>query len=462
MASASAALGFALTSLASLTLVAVGAAPAHAASGGSSNYAQWNVGGGGGSMTIPLPGFPAASLDTTSSSVQVPSGASAYLNASTPFGAEYGSSQGEPYALLRTAPGNKTSTTTLDFATPPAAGSWGFTLGDIDADHATLSATEASGREVSVDGLGFQSTFNFCQGRPLPSTCRGSMSTDVPTWDRSTKTLTGNVRDTDGASGWFRPTVAIKTLTIKYGVLAGLPVYQLWVASSTRSISGRVTSSGDCRAPHHDPLVLLNQFDDVVTGPDGEAVYATVGAHGDYEFPEVAPGVYRVAAKTPRGFRPVGSSTKTANVSDGSVSGLDFAFRCHTTVAPVTETQTEVVVPAQGQGDIAIQPIVDPTKPIAIVKPPHHGTVTVDVQAGVFVYTPNPGYEGRDQFTFAATARDGRAVIMTIRVDVTPMLPATGAFETTKLADVGLGVAAGGLLLWSSAKMWRRRRDSSD
>jgi hypothetical protein len=451
---ATAALGLAFTSLASFTAVAMGAGPAHAADGGGSNYAQWSSGG----MTIPLPGFPTASLATTSSSTQFPSGSSAYLNASTPFGAQYGSSQNQPYVLLRTAKGNAMSTSTLTFATPPAAGSWGFTLGDIDADLATVSATDASGREVPVSGLGFQSSFNFCQGRPLPSTCGGATGTDEPTWNPATATLTGNVNDTNGASGWFRPGVAIKTLTIKYSSQTVFPVYQLWVASSTRSIAGRVTSSGDCRPPSYDSLALLNQSGDVVTGPDGQAVSATIGANGDYQFPEVAPGVYKVVAATPQGFRPVGDSTKTADVSGSSATGVDFEFHCRTTVVP----STDVDVPTQGPGDITIPPIVDPTKPITIVDPPRHGAVTVDPAGGVFVYTPDPGFKGRDRFTFTATSRDGGALIMTIHLEVKPMLPATGAFETTKLADLGLGVAAGGLLLWSSAKIWRRRRNDSD
>jgi len=453
---ATAVLGLALTSLGALAVGAVGAAPARAAAGGASNYAQWS----GGSMTVPLPGFPAASLDTTSSSTQVASGGSAYLNAGTPFGATYGSSQNQPYVLLRTAKGNTTtSTTTLTFATPPAAGSWGFTLGDIDADLATVSATGASGGPVAISDLGFRGSFNFCNGRPLPSTCGGSTSSDMPTWDSSTGTLKGNVVDTNGASGWFRPEVAIKSLTIKFSAQSGLPVYQLWVASSTRSIAGRVSSRGDCRAPHHDPLVLLNQSGGLVTGPDGQAVYATVGPNGDYEFPEIAPGVYQVLAATPKGYRPVGDSTKTADVTDSDATGVDFEFHCRAaTVIPAAQEE----VPTQGPGDIAIPPSVDPAKPITIIDPPHHGAVTVDAPAGVFVYTPDPGYQGRDRFTFAATARDGSAVIMTIRLLVQPMLPATGAFSTTRLADLGLGVASGGVILWVTAKIWRRRQDSSD
>ena len=431
---------------------ALEATTAHAATGGSSNYAQWTSG----SMTIPLPGFPTATLSTTSSSTQVASGASAYLNASTPFGAEYGSSQNQPYVLLRTAKSNATSTTTLTFATPTTAGSWGFTLGDIDADLAALSATGANGQPLQPADLGFQSTFNFCQGKPLPSTCGGSTSTDQPHWNSTSGTLTGNVVDTSGASGWFRPGVAIKTLTIRFTAQSGLPVYQLWAASSTRTIAGRVTDHGDCRRPRHEPLVLLNQAGELVTGPDGQAVYANVGENGEYEFPEVAPGAYQVLAETPKGYRSVGDSTKTADVSGSSVNDVDFDFHCReATVLPATDVE----VPVDGPGDIAIPPSVDPTKPITIVDTPQHGTVTVDAPAGVFIYTPNPGYKGHDQFTFAATDRDGDPVIMTIRLVVAPMLPATGAFATTQLAEVGLGVAVGGVVLWVTPKFWRRRRD---
>lgn len=448
IASSAAALGLALTSLAG------GAEPARAASSGASNYAQWAVSGGTGSMTIPVLGFPSASVSTNSSSTQIGSGASAFLNASTPFGAQYGSSQNQPYALLRTASGIRTSTTTLTFATPPTAGSWGFALGDIDADLAQLSATGANGQPVPVTDLGFQSTFNFCQGTPLPSSCKGSTATDKPTWNPATGTLTGNVVDTNGASGWFRPTAALKTLTIKFSAQTGLPVYQLWAAASTRAIGGRVTSSGDCPAPHHEPLALLTAQGDVVTGPDGQAVYTTVGQNGDYEFPELAPGTYQVVAVTPSGYRPVGDTTKTADVSDASVTGLDFAFRC----GPAFSPATQIDVPPQGPVEIAIPPTVDPNEPITIIEPPRHGTVVVDEQRDVFVYTPETGYQGRDEFTFEGTGRNGKAVIMTIHLLIGPMLPATGSFGTTQLVSMGLGVAGTGALLSSAALLWRRRR----
>ena len=202
-----------------------------AAAAPASAYGQWAATGQSGTLTVPVPGFPTAQLATTSTSVQIPSGASSFLNPATPFGAAFGSSQGKPYLVLRTAPGLARSTTVLDFAAPTPADGWGFALGDIDADLVQVSATGPSGDPVPIADLGFQSTFNYCTGAPLPSACAGSTATDRPVWDAGTGTLTGNVADTNGASGWFRPRVPIKTLTLQFAAQSGIPVYQLWVAA---------------------------------------------------------------------------------------------------------------------------------------------------------------------------------------------------------------------------------------
>lgn len=142
-------------------------------------------------------------------------------------------------------------------------------------------------------------------------------------------------------------------------------------------------------------------------------------------------------------------------MSGGDVTGVDFEFHCRATVNPTAE----IDVPTQGPGDVAIPPSVDPTKPITIVDPPHHGTVVADPDRGVFVYTPNPGYQGRDQFTFTGTGRDGRPVTMTLRLRVIPMLPPTGAFGTTWLVGLGLGVAGLGALLRYAARNRRRTKN---
>jgi hypothetical protein len=424
-----------------------GAEAAYAA--GASSYGQWSLGSGGGSVSVPVPGFPTATVSTDSTSASAPSGASAYLNSSTPFGQAFGSSQGQPYALLRTARGTTPSTTTLDFARPTAANSWGFNLGDIDADTAQISATGADGNPVSIADLGFQSVFNFCTGSPLPSTCGGRQDTDTPVWDPAAGTLTGNVADTNGASGWFRPTVAIKSLTIKFSAQTGLPVYQLWLATAKRSISGSVSTSGGSCSAVGLPVVLLDANRDPVTDASGNPVTATVQSDGSYSFPEVAAGAYRVEAARPSGA--TGTATRAANTVGGDAAGVDLAFRCKQPKPPIK-------APVDGTVKIPINDKIDLDRPVTIIDQPEHGTVTVDKADGVLIYTPNPGYQGMDSFVYMGETKDGKAVIETVSVQVTHMLPETGAEGTTTMIDTSLGLTGAGLVLWLAARTRRNRR----
>ena len=425
-----------------------------------SAYAQWSLGAGGGSMTVPVTGFPAASVTTDSSSVQTPSGASVYLNASTPFGAVFGSSRNEPYALLRTKSGigaAGASTTTITFATPPAAESWGFTLGDIDADAAQVSATGANGQVLSVADLGFQSTFNFCQGSPLPSTCGGHTDTDLPVWNGVAGTLTGNVTDTNGASGWFRPTVPIKSLTIKYSGQTGIPVYQLWVAALSRTISGKVTAVGGCDLPSGTTLRLLNSDGSAVMS-GGAPVTTTVESDGTYSFAGVAAGSFKVALTPPSGLRPLSSLSQPADATSGDVADVDFSLRC--TTPPMTPIRLPspppIVVPEDGPVDIPLIREADPAHKIEIVVPPAHGSVVEPANNEVLRYTPEPGYTGADSFTYEAKTKGGGLAEVTIRLKVVAQLPATGSDNTDLLLELG----AGFLLAGAALRFAARRRKS--
>ena len=410
-------------------------------------------------MTVPVTGFPSASVTTDSSSVQTPSGASAYLNASTPFGAEFGSSQNQPYELLRTKSGNGAagaSTTTITFATPPAAGSWGFTLGDIDADAAQVSATGANGQVLGVPDLGFQSTFNFCEGSPLPSTCAGRTDTDLPVWNGVAGTLTGNVTDTNGASGWFRPTVPIKSLTITYSGQVGIPVYQLWVAALSRTISGKVITVGGCALPSGTTLRLLNSDGSAVTS-DGAPVTTTVNADGTYSFAEVAAGNFKVALTPPAGLRPLSSLSQTADTTSGDAANVDFSLRC--TTPPVIlikePSPPPVEVPEGGPVDIPVIREADPAHKIEIVVPPSHGSVTELPGNEELQYTPQPGYTGADNFTYEAKTKGGGLAEVTIRLKVVATLPATGSDDTNLLLELSAGLVLAGVVLRVAA---RRRK----
>ncbi len=209
-------------------------APASAAAAATGYYAAWDRTGSSGSWSGTAPvvaaGFPTASWTSNSTGLTVPTGASAFLGAGTPFGAAFGSSQGLPYLSVPTASGVTPSTTTLTFAAPTPATGWGFALGDVDADKVQIAAIDANLNALTgtalASALGFQGTFNYCAGAPKPSTCSGS-ATDVPTWDPATATLIGSGTDTSGAAGWFQPTVALGSLTFTFTAQLGIPIYQL-------------------------------------------------------------------------------------------------------------------------------------------------------------------------------------------------------------------------------------------
>ncbi|MFC7877920.1 collagen binding domain-containing protein [Isoptericola sp. NPDC057391] len=283
------------SALAALSIAALSAvvAPTAATAATTAGWAGWEpLAGSAGdwstTMQLPAGGFPAASMTSDSrGGVGVISGASTWLADSTPPGEVFGSSRGEPYVNLRPQADRATapSTTTYTFERPTPAGGWAFVLGDIDADSATVRALGEDGQPLTTDELGWQGGFNYCQGAGTPS----CTDTEVPTWDPATATLVGNptATDTNGASGWFRPTVPVTSLTIEFTWRSGFPVYQTWFASLARDVTGTVTL--DDGSPLEGSTLTL-------FGPDGtELATTTSGADGTYAFEgyTAAPG-YRV------------------------------------------------------------------------------------------------------------------------------------------------------------------------
>jgi hypothetical protein len=194
-------------------------------------YAEWTVRGDSGTVEVPASDFPTGRYTSDASPLRVSTGRSTFLSTTTPFGAEFGSSREQDYLAFGTAKRNQQSTTTITFESGTPTGRWGFALGDIDADHAQITAKEPGGTSLTPAELGWQGAFNYCQGSPRPSSCTKGAQSDKPTWDPATSTLVGNVTDTDGASGWFRPTKPVKELTIVFSVQSGIPVGQLWIAA---------------------------------------------------------------------------------------------------------------------------------------------------------------------------------------------------------------------------------------
>ena len=222
-----------LSSLLAAVLLTGLPAPAGAA-GGTGTWGQWSVTRPTGSLNLNVGGFtsPSANFTTNANGLSAVSGATTWLNDGTLPGNEYGTSRGAGYLTMGTAPGGADSVTTFTFNTATPLNGWSFALGDIDADAVTITAADTSGNSLSVVNWAV-TPFNYCNlTSPRPTSCAG-VSTDLPTWNSGTATLTGSGNDTDGASAWVRPNSAIKTLTLRFKKLVGFPTYQLWFAGDT-------------------------------------------------------------------------------------------------------------------------------------------------------------------------------------------------------------------------------------
>ena len=317
---------FAAAALATLTALALGA-PASAATG--TPWADWgelkgSSGAYTGTMTAAAPQLDATyTSDSRGGSVGVISGASVWLAATTPVGAKYGSSRDQQYLNLRPRADNASSPseTTYTFAHPTPTAGWTFVLGDIDADKVSISAVGPGGHVLTAAELGFRGGFNYCApeftGKP---SCTGDAA-DVPSWDASTLTLTGNAAaaDTSGAAAWFEPNAPISSLTFTFTRRAGFPVYQTWFAAITRAVSGTVLDQ-TASTPASGVEVRL-------TGPDGTVIgTTTTAADGTYSFGgAVATDGYTVEITPPAGKT---SDLRSRQVDLTDADGTaDFAVR---------------------------------------------------------------------------------------------------------------------------------------
>ncbi|GGU29446.1 MSCRAMM family protein [Nocardioides albus] len=313
----------ALVLLAGAFITVLSPAPAHAMtdswagwapiSGTSNDYST--------TMTQRSAGFPRAEMASDSrANVALPSGASTFLDTSTPPGAKYGSSRGSAYINLRPKADTPSgaSTTTYAFENPTPDTGWAFVLGDIDSDQVQILATDENGGPVPAAEISswFQGSFNYAGGA------------DQPTWNAATSTLTGNptAADTNGASGWYEPDIRITSLSFVFTRRAGFPVYQTWFVSRARPISGTVSdvsTSGSC--PVEDAVLTL-------VSPYGETLATTSpAADGTYSFGEYATqDGYTVRLSRPESCATVGTAEAVVSNrgNDGDpASRADFEVR---------------------------------------------------------------------------------------------------------------------------------------
>ncbi|MFK0402825.1 collagen binding domain-containing protein [Microbacterium sp. NPDC090225] len=349
--------------LALVAAVAVVASPASAAT--TTQWATWQplTGTGGAFATsVQITPDPTMTANVTSDSragqVGVISGASTWLSEGTPVGAKYGSSRDQPYLNLRPKADTPTgaSTTTYAFQNPTPTAGWTFVLGDIDADSVRIQAIGPDGQALTADQLGFRGGFNYCApgitGKP---SCTGS-ATDVPTWDETTLTLTGNAAaiDTSGAAAWFEPEAPITTLSFIFTRRSGLPVYQTWFASLARDISGAVVDDG--AVPQAGVQLTL-------TDANGRVVASTATAtDGTYSFPGVlGSDGYTVRVTAPEGQIAEGGSTRPVNLSETDAVYVDFVVR---DIIPVAVSGR--VVDGNGDGVGGVTVVVDGTELTAV------------------------------------------------------------------------------------------------
>ena len=203
----------------------VGAAGVAHAVTASSRFATYTAAGDGVSATAnPPAGYPVGELSATlAGSVSVSSSLSMRNQTSgfqTFFAADGITPGTTPSYLSLRSRGN---TITLTFADPLPANSVAFNLVDVDVEKLTISAVASGGAALSGDQLGFRDAYNGI----------GS-NIDTPVWDRTARTLSGNGADTNGAAGWFSPTVAIESMTLSSSSepnMTSSSVIYLWMAA---------------------------------------------------------------------------------------------------------------------------------------------------------------------------------------------------------------------------------------
>ncbi len=319
-----------------MTLVLLAAWPATASAVLVRNYAAWSVGGAAnaftGTLDLGVHGFPDARF---SSNARVFTTArSATLTSATPFGAAFGTSSGRQYASIGATFGNVGPTsTTFTFDAPTPASGWGLALGDLDAESVRISATGVDGAPVAVDDLGFAGVFNSVSG-----------GTDLPDWDAATGTLAGNPCpaapappdcDTDGATGWFRPGVPLRSLTLHFSVQDGAPRYQLWFAANSTAVRGTFSHVVSTELPTPSATVQL-------LDGDGAVVAELIADGPTFTFPPVPAGPdYRVEVLVPEGWHntaPTVASVSTATGDPAPVAIHLEPMPPATTTLPTTST----------------------------------------------------------------------------------------------------------------------------
>ncbi|MEI6447151.1 MAG: carboxypeptidase-like regulatory domain-containing protein [Actinomycetes bacterium] len=271
--------------------------------------------------------------DGRSVRLETSNGGGDWLTAATPFGKIFGpSGPSDSNQYLRVAQDSSgdgnVSTTTITFPSAVPVGLVGIAVGDLDVDEVTVSAADSAFRLKSgsaIQGSASPVPFNFCNvPDPKPDNC-GS-DTDVPTWNPGpfAGILRGTGDDSDGASGWFRPTFALRQLTLEFtgsdGYGGSNHSYRTWLAALSNDISGKVTRTTG-RALRG---VLVS-----LQAPGGKTAAKRIrtDARGRYSFPNwAARSGYTVKMAVPSGYTASGATTKGASIAVNDAT-VDFKLK---------------------------------------------------------------------------------------------------------------------------------------
>lgn len=341
-------------------------------------YPAWSLSGSSGAFvatpTFPASAaFPATTVTSNATSVQGPSGATNFYNATTAFGTEFGTSRNQPYLTIGTAAGQTPSTTTIEFAADPPAG-WGFALGDIDADWVFVRAWSdaAATSPLTVAQLGFESAGNSCIGSPRPSACSTpGLLFESPAWVTANElfdgvnyvpgTLRGSTLrsgsvttlDSAGAYGWFRPTVPVRRIELLFGPRDGFPTYSLTMAAPAPkvTITGTIEVAGGAAVPSGTTIALQNDDGTAVLDLIGEPLTVPVAADGTYTIETEQRDAYLLDPVPPPGFTDPPAFEVGADAAE-------------VTADPVAIAPTEAA-PSPSQPPAAAAPVAEPDGELA-------------------------------------------------------------------------------------------------
>jgi hypothetical protein len=241
-----------------------------------------------------------------SSGITIPGGSSAIQPLSTPFAAFIGlSSTGQQYINTRLNNGATATNTYRFLQNTPNNGKWAFSLGDVDAERLTITATKANGSAATAAEIGFQAQYNY--NDPTDSVAHLTITqsgNSVVAEDPSCPTTC----DTVGISVWFKPTVSLSYISISALGKSGFPVYQTWFATQYKPVSGHVDPFQGTPVVNPTPIppLSLDLIDLNGPGNSDDVVVATTTSDtsGNYSFPSVYPegtGVYEIEATGPYG-----------------------------------------------------------------------------------------------------------------------------------------------------------------